>query len=878
MNTLASVLCLLVTTGALAQAPVPDAGTADGGAPTGVLTKPPVVIRQVEAVYPPEAAAQQLEGTVVMFIDVSEAGAVTSVEVTQPAGHGFDEAAVEAVKQFQFEPAEVDNVPAPVRIQYAYQFVFRPAPPPQLGDADGGTAEAAQGPVNFSGRALERGTRNPLKGAEVVLPELDQSTVTDDEGRFSFRGVPVGTHEVLVVQGGYDRFRTKETISEGQQTQATYYVQRRIFSPYETVVRSDRERKEVTRTTLQAAEVQRIPGTQGDTLKVVQNLPGVARPAFNGGQLIIRGTSPQESGVFLDGLRIPLLYHFGGLTSVYNSELLEAVDYLPGNFSAYYGDITGGVINVRSRDPRMDRLHGTGQVNLIESNALVEGPITETLGFALAGRRSYVDLVLGLVPQNEDAPSLQVAPRYYDAQLKLVWKPRSLSRHTFTLQGITSRDRLGLVLDRPADTDPAINGTLDVTTGFSQLRLRHQYRADALTLDTHALVGNTLIEFSLGSRNLRIASTDLNLRATAEYALLGDTVTLAGGLDVVSNFAKVNANVQAPPREGEPPPSSPVQEILTADGDFLQYYPSAWAEVRWQPVKGLLVVPGLRSESYVFTDQQSPKRTLNPRLAVRYALTDTLTLKGGAGVYHGPPINEEPSVGFGNPDLRAKRSLQYSVGTEWQARPEWFVSGEVFYNDLDDLIVRSGGLIERGGEQVPERLRNGGVGRIYGFELLVRRSLTERLFGWVSYTLSRSERRDAPGAGWRLFDNDQTHVLTAIASYKLPAGWEVGARFRYASGNPNTPVVGSVRDDASDTFIPLYAAVNSRRLPSFNQLDIRVDKTFVYDRWTLNVYLDLTNAYNNAAVEGIAYNYNYTESAFFEGLPILPVLGAKGSF
>jgi TonB family protein len=870
MKTLASVLCLLVATGAMAQ--VPDGGISDAGAPTGVLTKPPVLKRQVEAAYPPEAAAQQLEGTVMMLIDISETGAVTNVEVTEPAGHGFDEAAVEAVKQFEFEPAEVDNVPAPVRIQYAYQFVFRPAPPPP--DADGGT-DVPEAPVNFSGQALERGTRKPLGGAEVVLPELDRSTVADADGRFSFRGVPVGTHEVLVVLGGYDRFRTKETISEGQETRATYYVQKRIFSPYETVVRSDRERKEVTQTSIQVAEVQRIPGTQGDTLKVVQNLPGVARPAFNGGQLVIRGTSPQESGVFLDGQRIPLLFHFGGLTSVYNSELLETVEYLPGNFSAYYGNITGGVINVRSREPRTDRIHGTASVSLIESNAVLEGPITDTLSFAVGGRRSYIDLVLGLVPEGEDGPSLQVAPRYYDAQLKLVWKP--LARHTFSLQGLTSRDRLGLVFDRPADDDPTINGNLDVTTGFNQLRLRHQFRGDALTLDTQALVGNTLLQFAIGERNLRIAATDVNLRATAEYAF-GEPLTLAGGIDVVSSFARVTARIQTPPREGEPPTPSVTDELLTADGDFLQYFPSTWVELRWRPLKRLLVVPGLRSESYVFTDQTDRRRTLNPRLAVRYGLTDTVTLKGGAGFYHGPPINEEPSVDFGNPDLRAKRSLQYGLGAEWQARPEWFVSGEVFYNDLDGLIVRSSANVERGGEVVPERLRNGGIGRIYGFELLVRRSLTDRLFGWVSYTLSRSERQDTPGAAWRLFDNDQTHVLTAIASYKLPAGWEVGARMRFASGNPTTPVVGAVRDDVTDVFVPLFAAVNSRRLPSFNQLDIRVDKNFVFDRWTLNVYLDLTNAYNNPAVEGIAYNYNYSESAFFEGLPILPILGAKGSF
>jgi outer membrane receptor protein involved in Fe transport len=295
-------------------------------------------------------------------------------------------------------------------------------------------------------------------------------------------------------------------------------------------------------------------------------------------------------------------------------------------------------------------------------------------------------------------------------------------------------------------------------------------------------------------------------------------------------------------------------------------------------VKGLLVVPGLRSESYVYTDQRERQRTFNPRLAVRYALTDTVALKGGAGLYHRPPVRDEPSTTFGNPDLRPQRSFQTGLGAEWQPTPEWFISGEGFYNRLTDMIVRSDATVERNGQQVPERLKNGGLGRVYGLEFLVRRALTDRLFGWIAYTLSHSERLDAQGRQWRLFDNDQTHVLTAIASYKLGGGWEVGARFRYASGNPSTPVVGSRRDDLTDVFVPLYGAVNSQRLPNFHQLDIRVDKIFVFDRWSLDVYLDLTNAYNNAAVEGVTYNYNYTQSAFFEGLPILPVLGAKGSF
>ncbi len=871
MRTLASVLCLLIATGAVAQAP--DAGTPapDAAPPAGVLTQAPVLKRQVEAQYPAEALAQQLEGTVVMLIDISEMGAVTDVQVTQSAGHGFDEAAVAAVRQFEFEPAEVDNVPAPVRIEYSYQFVWR-APPPPEGTEPGVPPEQ---PVNFSGMALERGTRRPLNGAEVALPQLQLTTSTDEEGRFSFRGVPVGNHEVLVVLSGYDRFRTRETLSEGQQTQATYYVRKRIFSQYETVVRSERERKEVTRTTLQVAEIQKVPGTQGDTLKVVQNLPGVARPAFNGGLLVIRGTSPNDSGVFLDGQRIPLLYHFGGLTSVYSSDLLEALDYLPGNFSSYFGNITGGVINVRSRSPKMDGFHGTVGISLIESNALLEGPLTENLGISVSGRRSYVDAVLKLVPENEDAPSVRVAPRYYDAQLKLHWTPHK--QHTFTLQALTSNDVLGLVFDRPIDQDPSINGAFNITTGFSQLRLGHQYRAGSLSLDSQALVGTTLIEFIIGDRFLRIPGVDLGARSTAEYTL-SEVLTLAGGLDIHYTRAHVKARLQAPLREGEPVGPGVTDEILTTDSKSYQYFPGLWAEARWRPLKGLLVVSGVRSESYLFAEQKVNKRSLNPRLAVRYALTDQLTLKGGAGLYHGAPINEEPDSVFGNPELKAKRSYQYSVGTEWQPAPEYFISGELFYNDLHRLIVRSDRLVERNGQMVPERLINGGTGRIYGFELLARRALTERFFGWVAYTFSRSQRRDRPDAPLRLFDNDQTHILTVIGSYKLPAGWELGARFRFASGNPLTPITGARRDDLTDVFIPTFGPVNSQRLPNFHQLDIRVDKNFIFERWSLDLYVDLTNAYNRPAKEGILYNYNYSESAFLEGLPILPILGAKGSF
>ncbi len=134
------------------------------------------------------------------------------------------------------------------------------------------------------------------------------------------------------------------------------------------------------------------------------------------------------------------------------------------------------------------------------------------------------------------------------------------------------------------------------------------------------------------------------------------------------------------------------------------------------------------------------------------------------------------------------------------------------------------------------------------------------------------------GDNWRYFDFDQTHVLTAIASYKLGAGWEVGARFRYATGNPQTPVIGAVKDELTDSYVPIFGPVNSERLPAFVQVDVRIDKIWVFDNWSLDLYLDVQNVTNARSVEGTQYNYNFSQKAYFVGVPIVPILGVKGSW
>jgi hypothetical protein len=170
-----------------------------------------------------------------------------------------------------------------------------------------------------------------------------------------------------------------------------------------------------------------------------------------------------------------------------------------------------------------------------------------------------------------------------------------------------------------------------------------------------------------------------------------------------------------------------------------------------------------------------------------------------------------------------------------------------------------------------------GIGRSYGTQFLLRQQQIGHFFGWVSYSILRSERKNAPDLDWRLFDYDQTHVFTALGSYDLGHGFDFGLRFRFATGYPRTPVIlGSAYQDASTgTWEPRFGVQNSIRIPPFVALDARLAKRFKFSHSELEVYLDVQNVTNHSNPEEIVYNTDYTQKGYITGLPILPVIGAR---
>src|SRR5581483_533697 len=432
---------------------------------------------------------------------------------------GFDEAALAAAARLRFEPGRRGDRPVPVRIQYAFNFL-PPPPPPRPEDL----------PVDFEGTVRERGTRRKLSGIEIVAG--GRTAFTDKDGAFQIRGVPHGEVEVVIAAPGYQRLTARETIPPGGKLTVDYRLQPLHSSPFEATVEGERERTEISRTTVSNEETQRVAGAGGDSLKVIEDLPGVARTSpIGGGPLVIRGSNPGDSLVYLDGEPIPLLFHFFALSSTFNPDLLEAIDYIPGNFGSLYGDLTGGLVEVRTRKLR-EEPHGYANLNLLEASALIEGAIPEVPGLtvALAARRSYIDYIIRAAVSDSADFGLTVAPRYYDAQLRIDWRPPD-SAHSFSLLGLTSDDVLGLVLKRPSQADPNLSGSIDAETGFQQIRLKHEWHAGSASVVTIGMFERTVLSFDVGINNLHLLGHDLYLRSTANWDT-SDRLGFSAGNDI----------------------------------------------------------------------------------------------------------------------------------------------------------------------------------------------------------------------------------------------------------------------------------------------------------------------------------------------------------
>ncbi|MGZ3454170.1 MAG: TonB family protein [Polyangiales bacterium] len=823
-----------------------------------VVLVPPQLLEDATPEYPAGKKASGESANVVVTLIIDATGKVTDAVVATSGGQAFDDAALVAAKKLVFSPATRDDKPIPAKISYTFTFAIEKP-----------IVEAAKVVENGALRgSLLSSTDVPLPGATITLlrdGKVVATRTSDETGAFAFTELPPGAYRITIASQGFAAISSDEQVSAKSVTTVTYRATS-VGDGVEIDVTGKRPPREVTVHSIEGEEIKKIPGTNGDALRAVENMPGVARPPNGLGMLIVRGSGPFDTGVFVDGTAIPIAYHFGALTSVFPSEVLEKIDFYPGNFGSELGRQMGGVVDVRLRSPKKS-FAGLLQFDLLDGRFLLEGPLSPKTRFLVAARRSWVDAWIGPVMKGTGA-DVTAAPVYYDGQFVLEHDVSETTTARFTAFG--SSDRLALIFNAPPEGDPITGASMK--TRFFRLQLRTDTRLSEYTRWTNMVswgIDDTRME--LGDRFLDLTSPNWNARSDVRTKI-SEGVTLVGGLDMQFVSATVDILLPPIPKPGEAPSPSFARPANEFSFSASLFRPAGYASVELTPTKGLKLIPGARAD----WSNDTSRWAFSPRFVGRWDITDgypRTTLKGGVGVYQQPPQAYESVAPYGTPGLRWNRALHYALGVEQELSKVVEVSVEGFYKDLRSLVVQRDAASSSGSGASHD---NSGTGRVYGAELLARWKNDGRFFGWIAYTLSRSERRDGPGSETRLFEYDQTHILTALASYKVGSGWQLGARWRYVTGSPYTPYVGGIADLDAGGYAAIAGRPFSARNEAFHQLDLRVDKTWKVGSGSITAYLDLQNAYNRKNPEGRSYNYNYSQNRPLAGLPLLPIIGVRG--
>jgi TonB family protein len=889
------ILLLIVSSLAASLAPrVAHASPPATQQPPAELVPPKLTAGPGTFIYPDALREREQPpyGRIALEYVVGTDGVPKEIVVLESPDPMLDAIAIEIVAKLRYEPASYEG--QPVEVELALAFEIQPPPPPEAEPEPEPAPEPDEpdamldAPVRVMGRVREAGFRTPVEGASVLAipagelpvgevrgtryeqpsePAWTVQTRTDADGRYELRGVPDGKVRLIILASGYVRSDRVLELRADTQLEVDAWPKRESSNPYRTEVVVEREpMPEVVERSLSLAEVQKIPGTQGDALKAILSFPGVARAPFGSGLIAIRGSAPEDSAVFLGYHEVPLLYHFGGLRSVFASEILAQIDYIPGNFDSRYGDAIGGIINVQPRAGRRDGYHGFVDVNAFDAGFLAEGPIGKG-SFALAGRRSYIDFVLANALPDDAGINFTVAPRYWDYQMLFDYP---VSGGELSVRAFGSSDRLKLVFNGPNDDPEATQDARNqVETGqyFSRVDLVYRKRLGPWEfLVTPAFrAGFTQIS-ALGIFELDVRSKDISARTELSRQI---SKRLRWRIGTEINTTLFDIDVTAPALGG----GFNLSDSLVRRVSGLVFRGAAYSTVTAQISDSVTLFPGVRAEWFAVNNRAA----VDPRLRGVWKLTTTTALKGAIGLYtQGVQQPVQTDEAFGNPRLGTQKSMHASLALAQDLPWESYVELTGYYKELWRLISPSSELVVRDdGDLRPESFANTGAGRIYGMELLLRKNLSDNLFGWVSYTLSRSTRVDAPGQPRKLFDFDQTHILTIIASYKFPRGWQFGARFRLVSGNPYTAVQNGLFDAQTSSFMPISGPINGDRLPAFHQLDLRLDKTWTLPIMQLTLYVDVQNVYNRQNAEFINYAYDYQSFSTINSLPIIPSIGFR---
>ncbi len=877
---------------------------------------PPELKSMPSLSLPDSLARKGVEGTITATLLIAESGAVESVEIHRPLHPSLDSLVqIEALKG-SFTPGEVNSEPVASEITFEFPFTLR------------NRLSSITADTTCIGTVNRRGAREILSDVPIAIEFLSSDnlpvpldiyldhlgsfsgqkreenfivTTSNDSGEFAFQGIPDGPIELRILQQGYLPLEINDTILKGKTVELNCYLRPRLQDDYEVITYYSDEPEQVNRRQLNRKEASSVPGTGGDPLRAIHSLPGVARPAYGTGDIVIRGARPEDSRYYVDDMELPRIFHDIEVRSVLHPEALAGLDFYPGAYGTQFGNVTGGVVIAESREATKDRFSGSVDINAMDAGAYLEMPLTEKLSIAGSYRRFdpfgfvgwYVDQAM-----SENT----IAPTYYDYMGRVDLK--DIGKSSFSIQLLGSKDSVDIT-QSGADKESSFFNRIQTRWKLSITDKIDHELAYGYLFERNSYTSDWTYEDSIG---LFSSFENVNNKSNAHFfnqkivTSLSDNFVLKGG---------VSANIRGLKREQEydfyykgqiweeiskdsVAPIAGTDTTITSqftrkDTNYDYGTVSPWVQMIWQVSEPLLLVGGIRYDYYKelihsgsilpeFGEYQFPNNSgvsgdPSLRLAARYQLNDKHTIKAALGNYNQTPEPRIQSIDgkWGTPTLPTTKASHYTAGYEWQISDNLSLDVQGYYNNRWDIPQYS---YSEDTDVDYDPYKPDTKGRSYGLEFFLRHLRSEHFAGWLSYTLSRSEESDSADV-YEKMDYDQTHNLMVLGSWYLPKQWEFGAKLQLTSGALYTPLLGVDPSDRS----PIYGKENSERTSPACKLDLRVAKQLLSKRVTTSIYADVQNVLYPLykTPEEKAYNYETGELEEYYMAPV-PMLGVLVQF
>lgn len=737
------------------------------------------------------------------------------------------------------------------------------------------TGVAAQNGI-IRGRVFNAINNEPLDFATVKIQQQPLGTYTDSTGSFELKGIAPGLYNLEI---SYTGFATKVIpeleVTNAKPVQLEVGLQEEGAKVDTVVITTSAfnktEESPLSLRTIGVNEIARSPGGNRDISRVIQSLPGVAGTVAFRNDIIIRGGSPNENRFFIDGIEVPNINHFstqgasGGPVGLINVNFIREVDFFTGAFPSNRGNALSSVMEIKQKSGREDRLGFNATVGSSDLGLTVEGPIGKSTTFMASARRSY----LGWLFKTLGLPFL---PNYNDFQFKV--RTKFDAKNELTVIGLGAIDNFALNLE--ADTTQQqkyILGYLPVNTQWNYTtgaNFKHYFENSYLTVvASRNMLNNRNVKYENNDASVESGKVLDYISQEIENKLRVEHNVRQGKWRLVYGMGYEYARYLVDTYNRISTPAG-IDTIDFSSNLNLHKYGAFGSISRTLADDRLTLALGLRMDGTSFSKEMAnPLEQVSPRFSLSYIIKPRFSVNFNTGIYYQLPAYtamgyRDASGALVNQEngLKYIRSTHVVGGLEYNTKFNTRFTVEGFYKLYDNypfLTREQISLANLGGDfgvvgNAP--VTSTSQGRTYGVELMAQQKLYKGFFGILAFTYVRSEFTDSSGnyspSSW-----DNRVIVTSVLGKKFKRNWEIGLRWRLYGGTPYTPYdvdrssMVSVWDITRQG-IPDYTRLNTLRLDPSHSLDFRVDKKWFFQKWSLNLYLDIQNAYNYQS-RGVPY-------------------------